>query len=84
VCAFPYILAFTPDTMEIRLVVNGSLVNTMTMPNLQLVTSKVRRSRPEWGLFFISDININYEYSQDVLQALHIFVCLFLVSLHKS
>ncbi|XP_077987218.1 GTPase-activating Rap/Ran-GAP domain-like protein 3 [Glandiceps talaboti] len=40
VCAFPYILAFTPDTIEIRLVVNGNLVNEMTMPRLNLVTSK--------------------------------------------
>ncbi|XP_006818781.1 GTPase-activating Rap/Ran-GAP domain-like protein 3 [Saccoglossus kowalevskii] len=40
VCAFPYILAFTPDTIEIRLVVNGNLVNEMTMPRLSLITSK--------------------------------------------
>ncbi|XP_049279711.1 GTPase-activating Rap/Ran-GAP domain-like protein 3 isoform X1 [Anopheles funestus] len=40
VCAFPYIIAFTPDTMEIRLLVNGNLVHTVTMAELQLVTSK--------------------------------------------
>ncbi|XP_070532264.1 GTPase-activating Rap/Ran-GAP domain-like protein 3 isoform X3 [Ptychodera flava] len=40
VCAFPYILAFTPDTIEIRLVVNGNLVHEMTMPRLNLITSK--------------------------------------------
>ncbi|XP_060525674.1 GTPase-activating Rap/Ran-GAP domain-like protein 3 isoform X2 [Cylas formicarius] len=40
VCAFPYVIAFTPNTMEIRLIVNGNLIHTMTMPKLQLVASK--------------------------------------------
>ncbi|XP_064649090.1 GTPase-activating Rap/Ran-GAP domain-like protein 3 isoform X4 [Lineus longissimus] len=40
VCAFPYIMAFTPDTIEIRLIINGNLVNTMTMPRLGLIASK--------------------------------------------
>ncbi|XP_076275475.1 GTPase-activating Rap/Ran-GAP domain-like protein 3 isoform X1 [Rhynchophorus ferrugineus] len=40
VCAFPYVIAFTSNTMEIRLVVNGNLIHTMTMPKLQLITSK--------------------------------------------
>ncbi|XP_013417806.1 GTPase-activating Rap/Ran-GAP domain-like protein 3 isoform X2 [Lingula anatina] len=40
VCAFPYILALTPDTMEIRLIINGSLVQTVTYPRLGLITSK--------------------------------------------
>ncbi|XP_037917426.1 GTPase-activating Rap/Ran-GAP domain-like protein 3 [Hermetia illucens] len=40
VCAFPYIIAFTSDTMEIRLLVNGNLVYTAIMPELQLITSK--------------------------------------------
>ncbi|XP_022084284.1 GTPase-activating Rap/Ran-GAP domain-like protein 3 isoform X2 [Acanthaster planci] len=40
VCAFPYILAFTHDSVEIRLVVNGNLVHTMTMPRLNLISSK--------------------------------------------
>lgn len=40
VCAFPYIIAFTSDTMEIRLLVNGNLVHTVTMDDLQLITSK--------------------------------------------
>lgn len=39
-CAFPYVIAFTPNSMEIRLIVNGNLVHTMTMPQLQLVASK--------------------------------------------
>lgn len=45
VCAFPYLLAFTPDSMEIRLVVNGNLVHTAVVPELQLVASRVSRSR---------------------------------------
>lgn len=40
VCAFPYIIAFTTDSIEIRLVVNGNLVHTATMPELQLISSK--------------------------------------------
>ncbi|XP_020284932.1 GTPase-activating Rap/Ran-GAP domain-like protein 3 isoform X2 [Pseudomyrmex gracilis] len=39
-CAFPYVIAFTNDTMEIRLIINGNLVHTITMPNLSLITSK--------------------------------------------
>ncbi|XP_050506896.1 GTPase-activating Rap/Ran-GAP domain-like protein 3 [Diabrotica virgifera virgifera] len=40
VCAFPYVIAFTQNTMEIRLIVNGNLIHTMTMPKLQLIASK--------------------------------------------
>ncbi|XP_009080063.1 PREDICTED: GTPase-activating Rap/Ran-GAP domain-like protein 3, partial [Acanthisitta chloris] len=40
VCAFPYILAFTADSIEIRLVVNGNLVHTAVVPELQLVASR--------------------------------------------
>ncbi|KAI4577578.1 hypothetical protein MJT46_003413 [Ovis ammon polii x Ovis aries] len=39
-CAFPYLLAFTTDSMEIRLVVNGNLVHTAVVPQLQLVASR--------------------------------------------
>jgi len=41
VCAFPYLLAFTNTTIEIRLVVNGNLVHTLVLPQLYLITSKV-------------------------------------------
>ncbi|CAG9823734.1 unnamed protein product [Phaedon cochleariae] len=40
VCAFPYVIAFTQNSMEIRLIVNGNLIHTMTMPKLQLIASK--------------------------------------------
>ncbi|KAK3891489.1 hypothetical protein Pcinc_004619 [Petrolisthes cinctipes] len=40
VCAFPYILAFTQDSIEIRLIINGNLVQTMDMPRLAFITSK--------------------------------------------
>uniref|UniRef100_A0A8C6XRU3 GTPase activating Rap/RanGAP domain like 3 n=1 Tax=Naja naja TaxID=35670 RepID=A0A8C6XRU3_NAJNA len=40
ICAFPYILAFTTDSIEIRLVVNGNLVHTAVVPALQLVASR--------------------------------------------
>ena len=48
VCAFPYLLAFTTDSMEIRLVVNGTLVHTAVVPQLQLVASRVSRA----GVYF--------------------------------
>jgi hypothetical protein len=41
VCAFPYIFAFTTDSMEIRLIINGNLVQTMVLPKLALICSKV-------------------------------------------
>lgn len=40
VCAFPYVMAFTQDTIEIRLIINGNLVHTMTVPDLRLLTAK--------------------------------------------
>ncbi|XP_017784573.1 PREDICTED: GTPase-activating Rap/Ran-GAP domain-like protein 3 isoform X2 [Nicrophorus vespilloides] len=40
VCVFPYVIGFTSNVMEIRLIVNGNLVHSMTMPNLQLIASK--------------------------------------------
>ncbi|XP_065169391.1 GTPase-activating Rap/Ran-GAP domain-like protein 3 isoform X3 [Atheta coriaria] len=40
VCAFPYVIGFTNNLMEIRLIVNGNLVHTMTMPKLHLIASK--------------------------------------------
>ncbi|XP_022244484.1 GTPase-activating Rap/Ran-GAP domain-like protein 3 [Limulus polyphemus] len=41
VCAFPYIMAFTTDTIEIRLIINGNLLHNMIMPKLTAITSKV-------------------------------------------
>ncbi|XP_030317256.1 GTPase-activating Rap/Ran-GAP domain-like protein 3 [Calypte anna] len=40
VCAFPYILAFTTYSIEIRLVVNGNLVHIAVVPDLQLIASR--------------------------------------------
>lgn len=51
VCAFPYLLAFTTDSMEIRLVVNGNLVHTAVVPQLQLVASRVSRT----GVLFLAE-----------------------------
>lgn len=41
VCAFPYILAFTPVAIEFRYAVNGSLLQTLAMPELRLISAKV-------------------------------------------
>lgn len=40
VCAFPYVIAFDKDSMEIRLIINGNLIQTMIMPKLSLICSK--------------------------------------------
>lgn len=40
ICAFPYVIAFTNETMEIRLLVNGNLVHMATMAELKLITNK--------------------------------------------
>ncbi|XP_076359902.1 GTPase-activating Rap/Ran-GAP domain-like protein 3 isoform X2 [Tachypleus tridentatus] len=40
VCASPYVLAFTTDTIEIRLIINGNLIHNMVMPKLTAITSK--------------------------------------------
>ena len=42
VCAFPYILAITGEAVEFRYAVNGSLLKTLAMPDLKLITAKVR------------------------------------------
>jgi hypothetical protein len=46
VCAFPYILAITQESVEFRYAVNGSLLHSMCMPELRLITAKVRRKAP--------------------------------------
>lgn len=40
VCAFPYLLAFTTNTIEIRLVVNANLVHTLVLPKVCLISAK--------------------------------------------
>uniref|UniRef100_A0A0X3PRR4 GTPase-activating Rap/Ran-GAP domain-like protein 3 n=2 Tax=Schistocephalus solidus TaxID=70667 RepID=A0A0X3PRR4_SCHSO len=42
VLAPPYILAFTESAIEFRLLINGSLVHTMTVPNCVLISAKVK------------------------------------------
>ena len=41
ICAFPYILAFSTDAIEFRYAVNGSLLQTLCMPELKLISAKV-------------------------------------------
>ncbi|XP_065068004.1 GTPase-activating Rap/Ran-GAP domain-like protein 3 isoform X1 [Rhopilema esculentum] len=40
VCAFPYIIGFTSNHIEIRLVVNGNLVHTIAIPSINFITGK--------------------------------------------
>ena len=37
----PYVLAFTADTVEIRMASNGSLMQTIAVPDLHLLSKKV-------------------------------------------
>ena len=40
-CVFPYVIGFANQCIEVRLLVNGNLVNSITMSNIKLVASKV-------------------------------------------
>ncbi|XP_065313110.1 GTPase-activating Rap/Ran-GAP domain-like protein 3 isoform X2 [Gordionus sp. m RMFG-2023] len=40
VCTFPYILGFTSNGIEIRLAINGNLVDTIELPSVKLICSK--------------------------------------------
>lgn len=62
VCAFPYILAFTTDSIEIRLVVNGNLVHTAVVPELQLVASRVRHRKTLLGPCVRSHYNVYVQF----------------------
>ena len=37
----PHVLAFTADIVEIRMVSNGSLIQTIAVPDLQLLSKKI-------------------------------------------
>jgi hypothetical protein len=39
-CVFPYVIGFANQCIEIRLMVNGNLVNSITMSNIKLIASK--------------------------------------------
>lgn len=61
VCAFPYILAFTTDSIEIRLVVNGNLVYTAVVPELQLAASRVSMTANTMSMpSFCQQIHCNF------------------------
>ena len=38
---YPYMLSFTEHTVEIRMASNGSLMQTISVPDLRLISSKV-------------------------------------------
>lgn len=38
---YPYMLAFTEHAIEIRMATNGSLMQTISVPDLRLISSKV-------------------------------------------
>ena len=56
VCAFPYILAFTPVAIEFRYAVNGSLLQTLAMPELRLISAKVSNT----DMFLIITIALQF------------------------
>lgn len=41
VCMTPYVLGFMTNTLEIRMASNGSLIQTINIPDLHLISSKV-------------------------------------------
>ena len=40
-CIFPYVIGFSRECIEIRLLINGNLINTITMSDIRLIASKV-------------------------------------------
>ena len=40
-CLFPYVIGLGNQSIEIRLLVNGNLINSLTMSNIKLIASKV-------------------------------------------
>ena len=38
--AFPYVMAFSTNAIEVRTLINGKLVQTLELPSLRLLTSK--------------------------------------------
>ena len=50
----PYVLAFTADTVEIRMASNGSLIQTIAVPDLHLLSKKVKKRIPQTQLDFHS------------------------------
>lgn len=42
ICIFPYVIGLSNQSIEIRLLVNGNLVNSITMSNIKLIANKVR------------------------------------------
>ena len=63
VCAFPYILAFTPVAIEFRYAVNGSLLQTLAMPELRLISAKVSNTY----LFCIITLAIQLYWSSHII-----------------
>lgn len=53
VCAYPYLLGFALNYIEIRLVVNGCLVQAITFQEIQFITSKVSMIT----IYLLLDIN---------------------------
>ena len=52
VCAFPYILGITHESVEFRYAINGSLLQTLCMPELKLLSAKVGFQLKFWTKTF--------------------------------
>ena len=52
VCAFPYILGITHESVEFRYAINGSLLQTLCMPELKLLSAKVGFQLQCWTKIF--------------------------------
>ena len=50
VCAFPYLLSVTDDAIEFRSAVNGALLQNTYLPELKLISTKVRCVLGRWLL----------------------------------
>jgi hypothetical protein len=57
VCMTPYMLAFMANTLEIRMASNGSLIQTLNIPDLHLITSK--------GDLYFTSSSLIHNYKRD-------------------
>ena len=67
ICIFPYVIGLSNQSIEIRLLVNGNLVNNITMSNIKLIANKV-------GLLSF-DIKKGFKLTFCAFKERHLFRC---------
>jgi hypothetical protein len=69
ICIFPYVIGLSNQSIEIRLLVNGNLVNSITMSNIKLIANKVRVL-----ICLIRELKLNW-FTFCLFKERHLFRC---------